>query len=450
MISGISGGMPTDPGSAAERIAKACHMIGPREAQHQLRSRDTNWGTYEAGDPHTGPRDRVHQRDGDNTPRSAVLAAPLPGFEDLAPPPRRALRPVRIPRFEATEPLILTFAELAGATGLSPRTVVAYVYQVRTVLALFERETGRTPSWSALFADAPQLGRLLTDDRSLAAGPTLVKHSLGQRRRALKSFVRLMSRHLADHLQGDPGLAVDAALRAVSTRVGTRYKLPGGRASSRARGMPTPEEAALLIATAARAPGHRGPRNGAFLALLETGARVNALLELDGDDVLPTANGQLQIRVHEKGHIEKHPVLLSRRQTDLLLRYFDDVQARAAALGRVMVIGVGVPGRIWRDPRGRSWSHGDVCAVLERACLVAETAHYRPHAFRRMYATEAASYLERQTVADAVGWRDPAVGDLYINPRHAVIAKKLREDAARALAPLQQEASNVAAKAVRR
>ncbi len=118
----------------------------------------------------------------------------------------------------------------------------------------------------------------------------------------------------------DPRQVLDIALRGVAERVGTGYRLTGGTPRRRGGRAPTGEEIDAVVAKVGMAPGFLGHRNTAFVAILAaTGARVNALLRLDGSDCVLMPSGRLRLFLHEKGKLRQREVELSARNAELLL-----------------------------------------------------------------------------------------------------------------------------------
>ena len=186
------------------------------------------------------------------------------------------------------------------------------------------------------------------------------------------------------------------------------------------------DEIRAILDAVRGAPGSRGVRNGAFFAILaETGARVNALRTLDG----PTASdaiGRLRIFLHDKGKAEPREVELSHTASEALRAYAAAFNRRAGLHGWRVRVHLGEPGMVWRNsPRG-CWSDQDVRATLRTACVTAHGSRATPHAFRRAFATDAASVLPRHIVAQAGGWKGlERLDDHYVQPRPQTIWDKL-------------------------
>jgi integrase len=174
-------------------------------------------------------------------------------------------------------------------------------------------------------------------------------------------------------------------------------------------------------------PGYRGLRNRAFfLILAETGARVNALRQLEGTDCVEMPSGRLRLFLHEKGGFEPREIELSRNAAADLRGYAEAFNHQAAVRRGPVRVRLGEPGAVWRNsPRGR-WSDTDIRSTLHAGCLAVDVLAFTPHAFRRAFATDAASRLPRHTVAQAGGWQGlERLDDHYITPRVATIYEKL-------------------------
>ena len=109
-------------------------------------------------------------------------------------------------------------------------------------------------------------------------------------------------------------------------------------------------EVQAIIAAAAAIGGFQRRRNRAYLTLLhETGSRVNALREIDGQDIIELPNGRLRVLLHAKGRRERREVEVSERASQLLGDYVGAFNGQAAYAGRPERIGIGEPGPFWRS-----------------------------------------------------------------------------------------------------
>jgi integrase len=319
------------------------------------------------------------------------------------------------------------FARRLAATGTSPKTHKAYCWQMRQLLAAAHRNgLDERGGLTDLFQQVTLLGQALIDDQSSSHG-VLSSWTLAQRRAAVRSFARLMAPELRPILGVEPELVVIQALRAVAERVGAGYRLTGGTPRRRGGRAPTTTEVQAIIAAAGRAPGFKGRRNTAFFTLLhESGARVNALREIEGRDIYELPNGRLRVLLHAKGRHERREVEVSGQARQLLVAYLAAFNGRAAYAGRTERIGMGVAGPFWRSTRGQQWAYANVAETFDRACLAAGTYAFTCHALRRAFASDAASVLPRHVVAQAGGWQGlDRLDNHYIQPRVWSIARKL-------------------------
>jgi integrase len=298
---------------------------------------------------------------------------------------------------------------------------------MRSMLLIAARLAGRTMTSADLLQDEALLGRVLVDDTAPTLRTRLSRWTLAQRRSAIRDFVTLMRPELIMLLNEDPHDRVDRALRAVAERVGTGYRLTGGAPRRRGGRAPSDSQVRDVLEAVGRAPGYLGARNRAFfLILAETGARVNALRQLDGTDCVEMPSGRLRLFLHEKSKGERREVELSRAAADALRVYAEAFNYLAAVRRWPVRVRLGETGAIWRNsPRG-CWSDADIRATLRAGCSAAEVPSFTPHAFRRAFATDAASVLPRHTVARAGGWEGlERLDDHYVQPRIGAIRAKL-------------------------
>lgn len=371
------------------------------------------------------------QSGGPSSTRGTIVEErPLPGFEALAPRKTRR-QPSHCAKERRThppdDPLLSAYLKRLAARGAAPKGFKAYRYQLRSTSLTAARLAGRTVTWADLVRNEGLLGRALVDDTAPTLGTRLSKWTLAQRRSAVRSFATLMRPELATLLGEDPHNLLDRALRSVAERVGTGYRLSGGAPRRRGGWVPTERDIGAVLDAVGRALGYPGARNRAFFAILsETGARVNALRELDGADCLEMPSGRLRIFLHEKGKTEPREVELSRSTSDDLQSYVVAFN-RMAAIRRWRVrIRLSEPGAVWRNSSRGRWSYRDVRATFRRGCSVAQVPDFGPHALRRAFATDAASALPRHLVAQAGGWKGlERLDDHYIQPRGETIWDKL-------------------------
>jgi len=239
-----------------------------------------------------------------------------------------------------------------------------------------------------------------------------------------------MHPELLELLGRDPHDVLDSALRSVAERVGGGYRLTGGTPRNRGGYVPTPQQVRSILGDVTREIGWPGARNLAFFSILRsTGARVNALRELDGSDCVEMPDGTLRLFLHEKGKAEPREVELGHSVSRMLRDYIDAFNRTARVLGRGRPIRAGEPGPVWRGKSSQRWAYDDIRRVLASACNHIGIEPITPHALRRAFATEAASALPRHIVALAGGWRGlERLDDHYIHPRTPTIWDKLSRD----------------------
>jgi len=352
----------------------------------------------------------------------------LPNIPSVPPRVRRG-KPKRriVTHAEDVDPLLETYLRRLAARGVAPKGYTAYRYQLRMLLGIAARHVGRPVSLVALFRDPALLGHVLVDDRGTVDKRQLSRWTLAQRRSAIRSFASLMCPELAA-LGVDGHMVLDRALRDIAERVGTGYRLTGGRTRHRGGYAPTTGEVAAVMARMGEGRDFAAARDIAFFGILaESGARVNALRELDGADCVTLPSGRIRLFLHAKGGEEAREVEVSRDRADELRRYAEAFNRHATVRGWRTRVCLGEPGPVWRNsPRGH-WSYQAVVATLHDACIAAGISPFGPHGLRRAFASNAASVLPRHVVARAGGWRGlERLDDHYVQARDAPIASKLR------------------------
>lgn len=370
------------------------------------------------------------QLDGEQLARhDNATQPPLPGFDHLVTPKiiARVRRQGRSKRPPVDDPLYLAYQARLAAQGRAVRGQQAYCYQLRFTVRVAERIGGRPVSYADLLRDEALLGLALVDDAASRPGVRLSKWTLAQRRSAWRSFVTLMRPELLELLDDEPGERLDRALRVVAERVGAGYRLTGGSPRRRGGRAPSRSQIQTVIAEVGSAAGFVGARNRAFFTILaETGCRVNALRLLDGADCIMMPSGRLRLLLHEKGKAEPREVELSQAAATALQGYAEEFNYLAAFRRWQARIRLGAPGAVWRNSGRGCWPYDDIRATLKRGCTTADVPPFSPHAFRRAFATEAASVLPRHTVAQAGGWKGlERLDDHYVQPRHTTIWEKL-------------------------
>jgi integrase len=298
---------------------------------------------------------------------------------------------------------------------------------MRSMLLIATRLAGRPATCADLFQDERLLGRVLVDDTAPTLGTRLSRWTLAQRRSAIRDFVTLMRPELLTLLDEEPHDCLDRALRAVAERVGAGYRLNGGAPRQRGGRAPSDTQIRDVLAAVGQAPGFLGARNRAFFMILaETGARINAMRGLDGADCVEMPNGRLRLFLHEKGKAEPREVELSRDAAAVLRSYAEAFNYFAAVWRWPARVRLGAPGIVWRNSSRGCWSDRNVRSTLRAGCSAAEVPGFTPHAFRRAFATDAASVLQRHTVARAGGWKGlERLDDHYVQVRVTTIREKL-------------------------
>ena len=306
--------------------------------------------------------------------------------------------------------------------GAPPKTTKAYLYQLHR----FSDPVGGSKGIVDLFLDSQALGQALVADRSKKGGK-LSKWTLDQRRSAVRSFAKLMAPELKRMTGQQPLKIVNEALRLVAHRVGSRYYLPGGRPRNQGGPAPSSGEVSDIIGDAAQVPGFKGRRNEAFFTILyESGARVNALREVNCSDLFVMPNGTVRLMLNAKGCCQPREVELTSHAARLLFAYMETFNQEAVLHGSLARIDPGEHGHLWRSSWSSQWSYEAVRKTFKRACFSVGTVDYRLHALRRAFASDAAAVLPRDVVALAGGWeRKEPMDDCYIHVLKESVAKKL-------------------------
>lgn len=352
----------------------------------------------------------------------------LPGFDEARSyrVVARKPRPGASPRHQkaawhtaGVDSLLSIYAERLIAHGAATRCSGAYLYALRTTVRTAEQICGHSVTFVQIFENCDLLGRALVHDRDLTETRQLSKWTLAQRRSAVRSFASLLRPELEVALGTDPHKVLDLALRLVADQVGTGYRLTGGKSRRRGGHTPTASDIGVILEETSRPHGYRGMRNRAFFRILaETGARVNALRELDGSNCWLSPNGNMRLFLHDKGKREPREVELSARATSDLHAYASAFNRWALSARCTTRIRPGHHGSIWRNSGRGRWTYRDINATLQRACVAREITPFTPHAFRRAFATDAAELFPRHVVAQAGGWKGlERLDDHYIHPR---------------------------------
>lgn len=355
---------------------------------------------------------------------------PLPGFERLAPaqPPRRYRGRVHQARTSTTEDHVLNgFRRRLVKHGSAPGTVGTYVSAVQSVLRAARSMVGKYMDIVDLFRMESILGRALAECSSAESGQPLSRWRHATLRSSMRRLARLMHPELHEALREDATAILERALRGAAVRVGGGYRLPGGQPRGRGGAVPSGNAITRVLEASELEPGLDGLRNRAFFRILaSSGARVNALRSLDARDCVVLPSGRMRLTLHEKGKRDPREIELSREDAAAVNRYINEVN-RSAERSRLHVpIVLGRPSPIWRSQAGRMWGYKAVRSSLSSACERAGVPPFTPHAFRRAYATDAASSLPRHTVALAGNWSGvERLDDHYVHPRAETIWMKL-------------------------
>lgn len=353
----------------------------------------------------------------------------LHGLEDVPVPRRRRTKTMHRETVQPhVDPLMDIYLERLRHRGAAPQGYKAYHYQLRVIATLAEEIAGKPITLSELFRDLSLLGRVLVDDVAPTERTQLSKWTLAQRRSAIRSFATLMRPELFAATGDDPHQILDQALQSVAERVGAGYRLTGGTPRRRGGYAPSGDDVRAVLKVVAADRGFLGLRNHAFYGILAaSGSRVNALRQLEGHDCVQLPNGRLRLFLHEKGKHEPREVELSGELSSALLTYIDQFNQCAVQLAWRSRIGFDEPGPIWRRPGGGAWSYRSILKTLRTACATAGVTEFSPHAFRRAFASDAATLLPRHTVAQAGGWKGlERLDNHYIQPRDEIIWSKLR------------------------
>ena len=208
---------------------------------------------------------------------------------------------------------------------------------------------------------------------------------------------------------------------------GQRLPDPGRHATHPGGPTPTRDEIQAILAAMGRTAGWAGLRDRAFATLLgSTAARVTALRTLDAADCHVLPDDRVRIFLHQKNGRARHEVELDRESRAALRLYVLGFNETMQAAGRLDRIALGQPGPVWRTARGTQLPDKTMRAALQRACCLAGTPDYTPHAFRRAWATGAAAVLPRWEGALGGGWRGTARFDAsYVTPRRTAVWTKL-------------------------
>ncbi|MDA1239407.1 MAG: site-specific integrase [Chloroflexi bacterium] len=269
---------------------------------------------------------------------------------------------------------------------------------------------------AGLFKDVDALSLSIATDRRVGGGAKLSMWTIASKRAGIRCVARLLTPELRSLGIPDPLQVIDRALQRRSTRIGTRYSLPGG--TPRGRGGKTPDVPtvrALLDALGDR-QGWEGIRNQVFFEVMYlTGVRVGALTLLDGSMLRRRSDGTGQLVAHAKHGRDSGEFVIPKETMAQIDRYVTDFNLWALARGKVQRIRIGSEGALWRSITGGPMAAETPGKMLRSACKAIEIEALTPHSFRRAFATTATEALSRATVAEAGGWTgDQRMDDHYI------------------------------------
>ena len=294
------------------------------------------------------------------------------------------------------------------------------------MLRIAARISGRPLTLSQLLGDEALLGQVLvTDERE--DGRRCSKSVIAHRRTAIRSVATMLRPELQTALGRDPHDVIRDALRAVAERRGGGYRINAGTPRTRGGPTPNPEELQAIISAIGRAEGWIGLRDRALAMLLaSTASRVNALRTLDAADCHVLPGDRVRALLRQKNGRERHEVELDQASREALRLYvfvFNEAMGVAGSPDRIVL---GEPGPIWRTERGVQMPDKTLRAAFRRACGLAGTPAYTPHAFRRAWATAASEVLPRWEGALGGGWRGTERFDAsYVTPSRASVWRKL-------------------------
>jgi integrase len=294
------------------------------------------------------------------------------------------------------------------------------------MLALAAAIAGRRVAILDLFRDETLLGQVLVSDR-FADGRMCSKSTMAHRRTEARSLATILKPELRTYLGRDPHDVIRDALRTFAERRGGGYRITGG--TPRSRGGPTPTKPELqgIVSAIGQGTGWVGLRDRAIAALLAgTASRVTAMLTLDGADCHVLPGDRVRLLLHQKNGRERHEVELDQASATALRLYVAAYNDAMQCAGRQHRITLGAPGSIWRTERGTRMPAQSFRDALKRACEMAGTRNYTPHAFRRAWATSASEVLPRWEGALGGGWHGTERFDAsYVTPTRTAAWQKL-------------------------
>lgn len=306
------------------------------------------------------------------------------------------------------------------------KTARQYRWALGDVLKLAAECRGRPVQLLELFEDQELLGSILTSTARAGGGPEVAGWTVPARRAAVSAAASLLSPELRRHGIADARAVVQAALRLHAVRIGSTYRLPKALARNYGRGPNlTAEELAALFEAAGDDPGWIGDRDTAlFQTMFFSGARVNAVRDLDGAAIYREPDGGGRILVHAKHPKDSGEFLIPAAVMERIDRYAAGFNSWAVARGLAVRVGVGVEGALWRSRRGRLLSYDEIRRQLTVACTGAGVRRITPHGFRHLFASLATEDNSRVVSASAGGWAGPRLMDEHYVRRNVDDVRK--------------------------
>jgi integrase len=157
-------------------------------------------------------------------------------------------------------------------------------------------------------------------------------------------------------------------------------------------------------------------------------------------------SGRVRFRLHEKGKSAPREVELPSEHARALRLYVERINSYAAERDLPAHVAFDAPTPVWLSEAGNVWSDDGVRSALAKGCEDAGVPRITPHAFRRAFATDAASLLPRHVVALAGGWQGvERLDNSYVHPRKSVIWDKLSHTHAWEIGPQERQPAHASA-----
>jgi integrase len=243
-----------------------------------------------------------------------------------------------------------------------------------------------------------------------ALGPGTPRH----RRQALRKFLQVCG--LSGGGFEEANRCFDAALRAASTRTGSRYVLGVGEKRPR-RPRPRREDFERLLAAAtATRPTFLAARNRAILLLaVHTGLRRGSIAAIRGEDFSLRPEG-LFVSVRLKGRAQRQEREVPAEARAALDRYVERFSATAMARGWQTRIGAGEPGPFWRTQSGGALTSPEVLGALVHDWAKLAGVDFRLHDARHLFAAMLSERLGPDQAAEAGDWSSGVLRKYYSRP----------------------------------